>query len=76
MKKQIFVGGSLKDAATRIGDAWHHAERDEDIAAEDNLTFLSWSLLSASLTDKRYELLRRLHASGVQHPGAGARSGT
>ena len=70
MKKQIFVGGSLKDAATRVGDAWHRAERGEEIAVEDNLTFLSWSSLSSSLTDKRYELLRRLH----QHPASSIRA--
>ncbi len=70
MKKQIFAGGSLKDAAIRVSDAWHHAERDEGIVAEDNLTFLSWSSLAASLTDKRYELLRRLH----QHPASSIRA--
>ena len=61
MKKQIFVDGSLKDAAARVCDVWHRVERGEEIAAEDNLIFMSWSSLSANLTDKRYELLRRPH---------------
>jgi predicted transcriptional regulator len=61
MKKQIIVGGTLKDAADRIADAWRRAERGEPVEAEDNVTFLSWSALASHMTDKRYELLRRLH---------------
>ena len=60
MKKQIIVGGALKDAADRVAEAWRRAERGEPIEAEDNVTFLSWSALASHMTEKRYELLRRL----------------
>jgi predicted transcriptional regulator len=61
MKKQIIVGGTLRDAADRVADAWRRAERGEPVEAEDNVTFLSWSALASHMTEKRYELLRRLH---------------
>jgi predicted transcriptional regulator len=61
MKKQIFVGGNLRDAARRVTNALHRAERGENVEAEDNITFVSWSALSSVMTDKRYELLRHLH---------------
>ncbi len=61
MKKQIIVGGTLGDAADRVADAWRRAERGETVETEDNVTFLSWSALASRMTDKRYELLRRLH---------------
>ncbi len=61
MRKQVIVGGSLKDAEGRVADAWRRAERGEPVEAEDNVTFVSWSALASRMTDKRYELLRRLH---------------
>jgi predicted transcriptional regulator len=61
MKKRVFVGGSLRDAARRVADTWHRAERGEAVEPEDNITFLSWSALALVMTDKRYELLRHLH---------------
>ena len=61
MKKQVFVGGTLKDAATRVADAWRRAERGEPVETQDNVTFVSWSALASHMTEKRYELLRRLH---------------
>ena len=61
MKKQIFVGGNLRDAASRVGEAWRRAERGEAAEAEDNVTFTSWSALASVMTEKRYELLRHLH---------------
>ncbi len=38
MKKQVIVGGSLKDAAARVADAWRRDERDEKVETEDNIT--------------------------------------
>jgi len=70
MKKQVFVGGSLRDAGQRIVSAWHRAERGEAVEPEDNVTFLSWSALASVMTDKRYELLRHLH----RHPAASIRA--
>lgn len=62
MKKQVIVGGKLRDSAARVADAWHRSERGEAIEPEDNVTFLSWSALASHMTEKRYELLRHLHA--------------
>ena len=61
MKKKVIVGGSLEEAAARVEDAWRRAERGERVEAEDNVTFVSWSALASRMTDKRHELLRRLH---------------
>jgi predicted transcriptional regulator len=61
VKKQIVVGGSLQDAASRFAEAWNKAERGEEFEAEDNVTFASWSALSSVMTEKRYELLQHLH---------------
>jgi len=35
MKKKIIVGGTLRDAADRVADAWRRAERGELVEAED-----------------------------------------
>ncbi len=61
MKKQVFVGGTLKEAAMRVAEAWRRAERGEAVEAGDNVTFVSWAALASHMTEKRYELLRRLH---------------
>ncbi len=72
MKKQVIVGGSLKDAAARVADDWRRAERDAKVETEDNITFVSWSALASRLTDKRYDLLRHLH----RRPAASIRART
>ncbi|MEO3999022.1 hypothetical protein [Mesorhizobium sp. CAU 1732] len=64
MKKQIVVGGSLRDAASRVSQAWRQAARGEAVQAEDSVTFLSWAALASVMTEKRYEMLRHLH----RHP--------
>lgn len=61
MKKSIMVGGSLRDAAGRVADAWHRAERGESVEPQDTVTFVTWSSLASVMTDRRYELLRHLH---------------
>ncbi len=61
MKKAIVVGGSLREAAGRVADAWHRAERGETVEPQDTLTFITWSSLASVMTDRRYELLRHLH---------------
>lgn len=61
MKKQLFVGGELRDAAARIKDVVRQADAGMEVQPQDNVTFLSWSALAATMTDKRHELLRHLH---------------
>ena len=64
MTRKIIVGGSLRDAVSRVADAWHRAERGEIVETRDTVTFVSWSALASVMTDKRLELLRHLH----EHP--------
>ena len=61
MKKQVIVGGTLRDAAKRVGDTWKAALRGETPEPQDNVTFVSWSALSSVMTDKRHALLTHLH---------------
>jgi len=70
MKKTVIVGESLRDAAARVADAWHRAERGEPVEPQDVLTFVTWSALASVMTDKRHELLRHLH----QHPASSIRA--
>jgi predicted transcriptional regulator len=70
MSKTVIVGGTLKDAARRFADAWNRAERGEAVESQDTTTFVSWSALAAVMSDKRYELLRHLHA----HPAVSIRA--
>jgi len=70
MKKKILVGGSLRDAADRVVTAWRRAQRGGKRAAQDNVTFVSWSALAAVMTDRRYEMLRYLR----RHPTPGIRA--
>ncbi|WP_448192444.1 HVO_A0114 family putative DNA-binding protein [Azospirillum sp. sgz301742] len=61
-KRNIFVSyTALDDAAKRFVEVWKKAERGEVVEPEDNVSFVSWSALSAVMTDKRHELLRHLH---------------
>jgi predicted transcriptional regulator len=70
MKKQVLVGGTLKDAAARVADAWRRAERGESVETQDNVAFLSWSALASHMTEKRYAMLRHLH----EHPAVSIRA--
>jgi predicted transcriptional regulator len=63
--KKLLVGGTLRDAAARVADAWKRAERGDKAEAEDIVTFVSWSALSSVMTDKRHALLKHLHANSV-----------
>jgi predicted transcriptional regulator len=69
-KRTIIVGGSLEEAARRVAEAWHQAERGEAMEAEDNVTFASWSALASTMSDKRHELLKHLH----RHPAPSLRA--
>jgi len=59
--RRIIVGGGLEEAAKRVAEAWHRAERGETFEPEDNVTFASWSALASVMSDKRHELLKHLH---------------
>ena len=69
-ERKIIVGGSLEEAAKRVADAWHRAERGETVEPEDNVTFVSWSALASVMSDKRHELLKHLH----RHPARSLRA--
>jgi predicted transcriptional regulator len=60
-KKTIQVGGSLRQAAAEVADAWTKAERGEEVAPSDRTTFLTWSALASVMTDKRHNLIIHLH---------------
>lgn len=64
MKKQIIVGGSLREAASRVADAWNASLSGHAPEPQDNITFVSWKALSSVMTDKRHALLKFLH----EHP--------
>mgnify|MGYP001008360112 CR=1 FL=1 len=59
--KKFFVGGSLREAANRVADAWHEVKDGVVRDPVDSVTFVSWSALASVMTDRRYELLRHLH---------------
>jgi len=63
-KKTVEVGGSLRQAAADIVDAWTKAELGETVAPSDRTTFLTWSALASVMTNKRHELIMHLH----EHP--------
>lgn len=60
---QVVVGGSLEEDASAFLDAWHRAERGEQVH-ERVLAFESWEGLAQVMTGERYRLLRHLH----KHP--------
>lgn len=61
MIKSIRIGGSLDAMLGRVSDAWHKAERGEDIPHQDCVTFADWSTLAKVLTPSRLAVLRHLH---------------
>lgn len=58
---KLHVGGTFTDTKARVLDAVARAKRGETVG-ESHLTFESWEGLSKTLTGKRLELLRHLHA--------------
>lgn len=69
----LHIGGSFDEVAKRVTDAWHRAEKGE-VAGEDHLTFVTWDAFSSTMTGKRLELLRHLHANPQASIAALARS--
>jgi predicted transcriptional regulator len=64
---------SAKAMARRFVDAWHRAERGEEVD-EHHLSFESWEGLARVLTGKRLELLRHLRRQPVPSIAALARA--
>jgi predicted transcriptional regulator len=73
-KKEIklHVGESFDAVTHRVANAWHRAERGEDVH-ERHVTFVSWKAISSVMTEKRYELLRHLRHHPVRSVAALAR---
>ena len=57
---KVHVGDTADDMGRRFTDAWHRAERGEQVN-ERHLSFDSFETLARVLTPKRLELLRYLH---------------
>jgi predicted transcriptional regulator len=70
---KIIVGGGLEEDAAAFLDAWHRAERGENVD-ENVLAFESWEALASVLTGERYRLLRHIHAHPEPSVSALARS--
>ena len=62
-KLSLHIGDDFAIVAKRVADAWHRAERGEEVY-ENHVTFASWDAMSSIMTEKRYELLRYLR----RHP--------
>jgi predicted transcriptional regulator len=73
MTKLTLTVGTPRDMGDRFIDAWARIEAGEDVN-ERNVTFPSWDELTAALTPKRLELLRRLHRDGAESIDALAES--
>jgi predicted transcriptional regulator len=73
-KKEIklHVGENFDTVAKRVADAWHRAERGEEVH-EHHVTFVSWKAISSVMTEKRYELLRYVRHHPVRSIAALAR---
>ena len=74
-KKEItlHVGENFDTVARRVANAWHRAERGEDVH-EHHVTFASWEAVASVMTKKRYELLRYVRHHPVRSVAALARS--
>jgi len=62
-KVQVHVDG-VRAMGRRFVDAWHRAERGEDMR-ETHVTFLDLESLQAALSPRRLELLRHVRQHGA-----------
>jgi len=62
---RVHVGGSFADTKRRALDAVERAKAGKRVR-ENHLTFASWDLFAATMTQKRLDLLRHVH----RHPEA------
>ena len=68
----LHVGEGFDAVAQRVADAWHRAERGEDVH-ERHVTFVSWEAIASVMTEKRYELLRYVRRHPARSVAALAR---
>jgi|SRR5215472_17602778 len=69
---KLHVGEGFDAVAQRVADAWHRAERGEDVH-EHHVTFVSWDAISSVMTEKRFELLRYVRRHPARSVAALAR---
>ena len=58
IRTRIVVGGTAEDDAAEFLDAWHRAERGEEVEPQRVLSFESWEALAAVMSGERLRLLR------------------
>lgn len=68
----IHVGENFDAMAKRVSDAWHRAEKGEDVF-EHHTSFVSWDMLASVMTNRRYELLRYIKRHPVKSVASLAR---
>jgi predicted transcriptional regulator len=57
---KIEVGVSLREALAEVGTAWKAAAAGAVVPPTDSICFIDWAALCATLTPKRYELIRHI----------------
>jgi len=57
---RIEVGVSLREALAEVSTAWKAAVAGETVPPTDTICFVDWAALCATLTPKRYDLIRHL----------------
>jgi predicted transcriptional regulator len=70
---KLIVGGNLEEDTAAFVNAWHRAERGEDLC-DRALVFESWDALAKVLTGERFRLLKHVHAHPEPSISALARS--
>lgn len=71
---RIEVGVSLREALAEVGTAWKAAAAGEAVPPTDTICFVDWASLCATLTPKRYDLIRHLRQEPADSIRALARS--
>jgi len=59
-RKDVQVGGTLREALGEVADAWDRAAAGKRVRPTDRTVFVSWSVLASVMTDKRQALIAYL----------------
>ena len=70
---KMIEGGRIEDDAAAFVDAWHRAERGDQVR-DRTISFESWESLTRVMTGERYLLLKHVHARPEPSISALARS--